>query len=130
MKTKESGANAFARVPKKSRYRLRLMVVVQCVSVLGLGAVPNSFAASPFDSIVKSVGKAIPYNPFDTDGNDFNKLVDAGDFAKADAFFQERYSTYFDKRFNENQTDVTPQLQKLTAWFFEKQMKSKSDAVV
>ena len=130
MKTKESGANAFARVPKKSRYRLRLMVVVQCVSVLGLGAVPNSFAASPFDSIVKSVGKAIPYNPFDTDGTDFNKLVDAGDFAKADAFFQERYSTYFDKRFNENQTDVTPQLQKLAAWFFEKQMKTKSDALV
>jgi hypothetical protein len=85
-----------------------LKVAVLCVAVLGLGSVQNSFAASPFDSFVNSVIKAIPFNPFDTVGNDFNKLVDANEFAKADAFFQDRYSSYFDKRFNQDSTDVTP----------------------
>lgn len=79
--------------------------------------------AAPFDDLIKSVTRALPSNPFDLEGGAFNKLVDAGENERAQTYFTEQYATYFDKRFNIEKKEITPQLQKLGRWAFDKNQK-------
>lgn len=100
------------------------------VAVVLLGGQAQVSIASPLDDLFKSVSNAIPFNPFDTKGNEFNKLVDSGENAKAEAFFDENYAAYFDERFNRSKNDVTPQLVKLARWTFEKNYSEQNSTLM
>ena len=86
--------------------------------------------ASPLDALLKTVSNAIPFNPFDTKGNAFNKLIDAQENQKAMEYFDENYATYFDERFNKKSNDVTSQLQTLGRWSYERTYGERSTEIL
>jgi serine protease Do len=94
------------------KVNLSFKEILTLALVLYMGITQNSFA-SPLDDIFSAVKKAIPFNPFDTTGIEFNRLVDAEDYSKAEDFFSKNFEAYFDKRFNIEQNEITQQLQKL-----------------
>ena len=96
---------------------------VLSIALLALFAFQVPAQASPFDDLVKSVTKVLPSNPFDIEGSTFNKLIDAEEYDKALGYFTEQYPIYFDKRFNVEKKEITPQLQKLGRWVLEKNYK-------
>ncbi len=133
MINKNAFAGRWITASTRPNHKASLQDVRRFVSRLVLGVVitiagANSASAAGLEDVFKSITNGLPSNPFDLDGSAFNKLVDADELDKAQAFFSDKYSSYFDKRFNTEKKEVTPQLQKLGKWLMEREYRTKVTA--
>ncbi len=134
-----ASASTQANGPAQTEYKLSEADELKClkstgnstcstnksVALEGARAKPTKKRRSLWDSIAL-------INPFDTTEQDFQKLVDVGNYKGALDFFNKNYSGYFELVYAEGSKSVSPEILKVGKWYFDEIYKESdiSDALI
>jgi serine protease Do len=70
------------------------------------------------------------FNPFDSVGPEFRRLVEASKFEEARSYFRDHYKDYFGKRYAEGKLPVPKELVALGDWRYKAEYRSEVDSSI